>query len=555
MTIRGVMTDSRHGTTLRSGFLRSAADFASNAALVLDDRVFTYAELDQKARTWAHAILDGLTATGGLNRPPRRVGVFASRGHVAYTGMLAALFSGGVSVPLSHTFPVERTRAMIRMADLDVLLVDRKAAEQLPDVLDGATDRTGVAGPKLIILPDDRVPRRFKPAGRVIGRSTLAGFSPLDELPPIMPNETACLLFTSGSAGRPKGVRITHTNVRHLIDIMSRRYGISPEDRFSQTLDPMSGLSILSLFVAWERGACVCEMPLRDLLAPASFLAKHHVTVMFSVPAIPALMLQKGTLKADVFPTLRRSLFCGEPLPRALAEAWQAAAPNSAVENLYGATELTLACFSHRWDPQTSPAASVNGMVSIGRPHPGVGAVVVDEQLHLVPPGEAGELCVCGPLTAPGYWRDPQKTAERFVWIDVPSQGTGRFFCTGDRVRYLPSGEYVYLGRQDHQVKIRGDRVELGDVELALHCSDNVLSAVALGWPMVDGVAEGIVAFVSGVEVDCEQLQAAVRRQLPEHMVPQTIIHLEQMPLNASGKIDRPALVRSLADPAAILGR
>src|SRR5262249_53113877 len=159
------------------------------------------------------------------------------------------------------------------------------------------------------------------------------------------------------------------------------------------------------------------------------------------VPSIVALLRKKDLLKPNSLPSLRWSLFCGEPLPRTSAEAWQAAAPQSIVENLYGPTELTIACFVHRWDPERSPALCANDIVPIGRPFDGLGAVVVGEQLDAVAPQQPGELCVCGPQTAPGYWRDQAKTDERFVSLPKVDSSGLRFYRTGDRVARTASGE------------------------------------------------------------------------------------------------------------------
>jgi acyl-coenzyme A synthetase/AMP-(fatty) acid ligase len=259
-------------------------------------------------------------------------------------------------------------------------------------------------------------------------------------------------------------------------------------------------------------------------------------------------MRKKNTLKPGTLPSLRISLFCGEPLPAETAASWQAAAPDSIVENLYGPTELTIACLWYRWNSSTSPDQCVNGIVPIGRPFDGLGAAVVDDELQIVEEGSPGEFCVCGPQTTPGYWRDSSKTAERFV--DLPGQQfpAERFYRTGDRVRKLSSGDYVYLGRTDHQIKVMGFRVELGEVEACLLTEANTVEAVAIGWPVKHGSAEGIVAFVSGVGIDLEWTRSEARRRLPDYMVPNEIRVIDTMPLNANGKIDRNALISSLGE-------
>ncbi len=376
----------------------------------------------------------------------------------------------------------------------------------------------------------------------VLGKRELAGFLPLTQLPPVLSGEVAYLLFTSGSTGTPKGVPVTHANVLHFIDVMTARYAIQPEDRFSQTFDQTFDLSVFDLFVAWERGACVYVLQPLELIAPTRFVNRHGLTVWFSVPSVPALMRKKGFLKPGAFPTLRLSLFCGEPLPTASAEAWQEAAPNSVLENLYGPTELTIACLLHRWDAEASPALCVNGMVPIGRPYPGLGALVLDDKLQPVEGEEPGELCVSGPQTVPGYWQDEARTAERFITVPVSPSTALRAYRTGDRVARLKTGDYVYLGRVDHQIKVLGHRVELGEIEAALRRDPAVVEAIAVGWPMEEGTAQGIVAFVSGAGIEPARLLESARSTLPDYMAPREIRIMDTMPLNPNGKIDRNAL-------------
>ena len=505
--------------SLREGFLKQVALRPDAPALVVKDRILSYGELDEKARRWAGAILRHL---GG---PAARVGVFGSRSETSYTAALAALYSGAAFVPLNPRFPVDRTRAMISRAELDAIFVDKLASTHLGAVLDGLETIPP------IWLPDDESAAELACAPSLDGG-----------LPPLPPAHVAYLLFTSGTTGVPKGVPITHSNVRALINWAVDRYQIQPGDRFSQTFDQTFDLSVFDLFVAWEAGACVYAMSPVDLLAPSKFINKNELTVWFSVPSVPAQMRKRNLLGGNTLPTLRWSLFCGEPLPRATAEQWQAAAPNSIVENLYGPTELTIACTVHRWDPKTSPGLCVNDMVPIGVPYPGLTAVLVDDDLHRVSAGDAGELCVCGAQTSPGYWKDPARTAERFVRIPAGGSPDEIFYRTGDLAQQLPNGEYVCLGRTDHQIKVLGFRVELGEIEGVLLKGAGVVQAVALGWPLSEGTAKGIVAFVGGSGIDTAALQIACKASLADYMVPSKIIPVDDMPLNANGKVDRAVL-------------
>jgi amino acid adenylation domain-containing protein len=375
----------------------------------------------------------------------------------------------------------------------------------------------------------------------------------LAAFPPVVPDDVAYLLFTSGSTGRPKGVPVTHGNVLHFLDAAQARYGITSEDRLTQTFDQTFDLSVFDLFMAWSNGATLCAFSPVDLLAPIGFVNKLGITVWFSVPSVAAQMRKRKTLNPGSMPTLRWSLFCGEALPRESAKAWQLAAPNSIVENLYGPTELTIACFVHRWDSLSSPGMCVNELVPIGRPLPGLVALVFGDDGRPAPLGTAGELCVSGPQTTPGYWRDVDKTTEKYQHLDVAVNDSRRFYRTGDRVMKTENEEYVFFGRIDNQVKILGHRVELGEVEAALQRYPGVIEVAALPWPFIEGAAIGLVAFVTGTQIDPEGMKGAASQVLPAYSVPHTIHVRSSMPLNANGKIDRKALV-ALLDAGTPLG-
>ncbi len=493
-------------------------------ALRVGGRDLGYAELDDTARRWASRLVE---AVGGR---PGRVGVFAHRSEASYVGVLAALYAGAAFVPLNRKYPLQRTRTMVERADLDAVIVDDASLPQAPALL------AGLPRQPVVLAPGDARPDGLD--APTLTRADLAAAGPLDALAEPGPDEVAYLLFTSGSTGEPKGVPVTHGNVRAFLDVNHERYRLMPEDRLTQTFDQTFDLSVFDLFMAWESGAAVCSMEPIELLAPFGYLTRNQITVWFSVPSAAAALARRGALTPNRMPTLRWSLFCGEALPASVAQAWQRAAPGSVVENLYGPTELTIACAAHRWDPRTSPARCVRDTVPIGRLYPKLHALVVDERLTPAPDGQAGELCVAGPQTTPGYWRAPELTARRYFQRD------GRvYYRTGDLVR-REHGEFVFLGRNDQQVKIGGYRVELGEVEAALRrggCDE----AVCLLWPD----AGTITAVVAGAAAP-QALADAVAARLPGYMRPRSVRAIDAMPVNDNGKVDRNA-VRSWLDARA----
>lgn len=527
--------DCTAARSLVDGFLASAKRRPGNVALAIAEQSYTYAQLESRAWAIASAV-----RRHAANRP-RRVAVFGSRSIAAYAGTLGALMAGAAFIPLNPRFPLSRTSGMIRRALPQAIVVDRSAA---PLVVELAGN--GLPMPVLVAGSED--------AAAVLEEAGLPWVGADDPqppdlertVPPVLTDDLAYLLFTSGSTGEPKGVGVTHENVLHYLDVIASRYALSPDDRCSQTFDPTFDLSVHDMFVTWGAGAALHVLRPIDALAPVRFVNKHALTVWFSVPSVAALAARKGALLAGAMPTLRLSLFCGEPLPTKLAAAWQASAPNGPVDNLYGPTELTIACLAHRWPGTTEPDATDSATVPIGRPFPGLGALLVDDSLAPVPAGHPGELLVCGPQTSPGYWLDDDRTSERFVVIETSVGERKRFYRTGDRAIQVGTGEYVYLGRSDHQIKVLGFRVELGEIESALLDQQGVTQAVAIGWPVVDGSAQRIVAFVSGVGLDPAALKSALGARLPDYMTPEKVVVESELPLNANGKIDRHALVARL---------
>ena len=251
-------------------------------------------------------------------------------------------------------------------------------------------------------------------------------------------------------------------------------------------------------------------------------------------------MRRFGALKPSMYPGLRLSLFCGEALPVETARQWALAAPNSVIENIYGPTELTIACTVYRWDNAKSPNECEQGVVPIGQPLDGMQALIVDEQLREVEDGRDGELLMTGPQLSLGYWQDEEKTRQAFV--SVPGKD-GIYYRTGDRVRRPALNKpLVYLGRLDNQIKVLGHRVELGEVEAATRQVSGLEGVVALGWPTTERGADGIEVFLEADRFDTNALATRLKEKLPAYMLPRNILVLCRFPLNANGKYDRKAL-------------
>ncbi|MFJ4525664.1 amino acid adenylation domain-containing protein [Streptomyces sp. NPDC088810] len=499
--------------TLYAWFEASAARYGDHTALEVGTDHLTYREL----RDLAGRIAGSLVAAQGT--VPRTAGLAATRSVRSYAAYLALQRLGTAVVPLAPAAPRERNARIAAAAGLDVLL----------------TDDPSVRAGDVPSFPLDRV-------------SPAAGAAEPPRGDP-HPQDTAYVLFTSGSTGVPKGVPITHRNVCTYLAHVREQYAPQPGSRLSQTFDLTFDLSVFDMFAAWAGGATLVVPTQQDLFAPVRWAADRRLTHWFSVPSLVSYAKRMRSLRPGALPDLRWSLFCGEPLTLQQADAWATAAPGSTLANLYGPTELTISCAAYVQprDPAARPATA-NGTVPIGTVHPALEHLVVDESGR---PATTGELLVRGPQRFPGYL-DPADNTGRFASFDgdraVPvsaAEGPGEehWYRTGDRVTRA-EGNLVHLGRLDQQVKVRGYRVELGEVEAALRGQPGVHDAVAV---TVEGPGGDLVieAVCTGT-ASADDLVRALHAELPAYMVPRSVTRWDELPLNANGKIDRRAVTSRL---------
>lgn len=533
-------TKERVVSGLARGFLRSLGRFANRPALYVDQEFLTYEDLGRMANGIAAAILET-----DQDRNPL-IGILAHRSVTAYAGVLGTLLAGKGYVPLNPKLPLERLAKIFLQSRSRILLVGKEAVHLLDRLL------RRVPHPIMILYPaceQAGMPQVALAPHRLVVFETTAPDPPFIERTAPDDDTIVYLLFTSGSTGEPKGVPVRYGNLRSYVDYVCRRYDVNEQDRFSQMFDFSFDLSVHDMFICWERGACLYSIPDHAVMAPAKFIRDHQITMWFSVPSVVGVMLQLGMLKPGSLPSLRGSSFCGEPLPSRYARAWQDAAPNSFVENLYGPTETTIAISHYRWDPDNSRKACINGIVPIGWVFDRQCACLVGiNELRPEPnTKEGGELCLSGSQVTTGYWNDPDKTAKQFVRL--PDQGEALWYRTGDLVKQDSDGCMHYLGRIDQQVKIMGHRVELQEVDAALRDTAGIEQVASVAWPVQDGLAKGIVTFIAGTPGrDAEDLLRVCREHLPDYMVPKRVYWIEALPLNVHGKVDRRKLVHLLEE-------
>jgi amino acid adenylation domain-containing protein len=462
--------------TLYQWFSSSCDRYPDHVALEVDGLSLTYRELRDRSDAMAASIL----AAHGT--APSRIALSATRTLSTYVGYLAALRLGAVVTPLNPAHPQVRNQAICELARPDL-------------VLDGSE------------LP--------------------AGTAPL---PPYETgiDDVAYVLFTSGSTGRPKGVPITHANLAPYVAHNIERFEVGPGCRMSHTFDLTFDPSVFDLFVTWGGGATLVVPDRTELLEPVKYLAEREITHWFSVPSVVSVSAGLGNLPAGVENSLRHSIFIGEQLTFAQARAWHGVAPDAEITNVYGPTELTVACTEYTLpkDPADWPETS-NDTVPIGPVYDFLSYVVLDD----------GELCVRGSQRFAGYL-DPSDNAGRFL-PDGLALTDDHYYRTGDRVRQ-EDGNWVHLGRLDNQVKIRGYRIELGEIEAAVRGHDGVRDAIVIATDA--GGETELVGYFTGEPLTAVELVRWLRKRLPIHMVPRRFHHLPEIPLNVNGKADRKLL-------------
>lgn len=484
-------------------FETQAEESPEAIALVCEDEQLSYRELNARANQLAHYL-----RRLGV-RPEDRVALCLERSTDMVVAVLATLKAGGAYVPLDPAYPAERLAFTLQDAGAGVLLTQENLSALLPETK-----------ARVVCLDSER---EAIAAEDESNPTSVAG-----------PGNLAYVIYTSGSTGRPKGVQISHRALSNFLNSMRRQPGISSDDVLLSvtTLSfDIAGLEIYLPLIAGARVVLATREVAADGVQLAEALSISGATIMQATPATWHLLIESGWQGNQ-----RLRVFCGgETLSRELAA--QLLSRGAEVWNLYGPTETTI------WSTMCRVEDSA---VQIGRPIANTRVFILDDHLRMVPLGVAGELYIGGDGLARGYLNRPELSAEHFIPDPFSRLPGARLYKTGDLARYLPTGSIEVIGRIDHQVKLRGYRIEPGEIETVLREQEEVDDAVVAVWESAGGNRDLVAYVVVAVENQHDdllaQLKNALKNRLPSYMLPAHFVLLEQFPLTPNGKLDRGAL-------------
>jgi amino acid adenylation domain-containing protein len=502
---------------------RAAERAAEHPALRFGGSGMTYGELADRSDRLARLLVDE-----GVRRGDR-VGIYANKGFAAAVAMYGIMKAGAAYVPLDPSAPRGRLAFIARDCGIRHIVTEaakRDAVEAIVAEAPAVQCVVGAAathGGSVRALSWDDV------------ASAPPGFSACT-----MELDLAYILYTSGSTGVPKGVIHTHRSALSWANIAAQTYGFTPADRISNHAPLHFDLSTLDYFAAAVAGATTVIVPESHTKLPASLsqlMETERLTVLYVVPFALVQLLLHGALEKRELRSLRWVLFGGEPMPPKHLRALMATWPHARFCNVYGPTEVNGVTY-HVVPPLT---AEPDEPIPIGRPYGNVEAIIVDDEDRAVAPGEAGLLLIRSPTMMRGYWGRPDLNERAFCRREVFGHYHDLFHRTGDVVQERADGTLAFLGRKDRQIKARGHRVELDEVEAALLAHDAVETAAAFPLPNADGGHDIGAAVVLKPDrpATAPDLLRHAAAQLPPYALPSRLVIMTELPRTSTDKIDR----------------
>ncbi|ESZ12162.1 hypothetical protein X737_27550 [Mesorhizobium sp. L48C026A00] len=490
-----------------------AASYPDNIAVSCPLEALSYAVLEQRANRLARQLISKGVRLGDV------VGVLVERSCDLIVGFLAVLKAGAVYLPLDPQLPAQRLRFMVRDAGAIAVISRTELKEQTFGKADPAPNIGGLNGCAMVLFDQDH--------------TEIALHEVTPPQCPAGPSDLAYVIYTSGSTGQPKGVMIEHRSACNMAEDLRRTYQLGPDSRVLQFASCGFDASLFDFILALSSGGRLCLAPPSAPLPGAElveFMRRQRITAAGLTPTA------WNSLPSTDLPDLTVVKSGGEPLPPSLVDRWGG---KRRVFNSYGPTETTVYCIRTEVKPDGRKPP-------IGRPAINTKVYIIDRYGNPAPIGAIGELCIGGVGLARGYINHDELTRELFQPNPFDDEPQSRLYRTGDRARYRSDGTIEFLGRKDGQIKIRGVRVELAEIEQCLMEHENVKACCVTLTDRLDENAS-LTAYVVRARdnsEDTDELQSFLRAALPGYMVPSQFVFLPQLPTNRSGKIDRRALPR-----------
>jgi len=519
-------------------FVEAAAATRPNDIAVIDGgRSITYERLEASANQLARLIMEL-----GVQRGDR-VGLYLEKSIESIVGIYGILKAGAAYVPLDPQAPPARLAYIAQNCGIHCLLSGTEKASRWVDLLSN-----GAPIESIVVLNAESLESDAPGGIRVLTASDLATH---DDSPPSRPTialDLAYILYTSGSTGQPKGVKLTHQNGIAFVDWAVDTFGVRPEDRLSSHAPLHFDLSVFDLFAAARVGATVVLVPRSVSVLPveiARFIEEKRISVWYSVPSVLTMLATRGALTKGSLSTLKTILFAGEVFPTKYLRRLMQLLPHVRFANLYGPTETNVCTF---YEVPQLPEDMVEP-IPIGKPIAGVDAFAVTDEGRIARRGEVGELYVRGPTVMQGYWGDPERSGQTLFPNPFGGELSDNTYRTGDMVLEQEDGAFKFLGRRDAQIKSRGYRIELGEIETALYAHPGVVECAVTAVPD-ELVTNRIKAFVVVREgVTESDLVRFCADRIPRYMIPETLELRPNLPKTSTGKVDRQALAGVGAGP------
>lgn len=470
----------------------------------------TYQEYRSKSLAIAHKIVE--INKGEMKKP---VVVYLEKGKEVLVSFMGVAYSGCFYSPIDTEMPLSRVDKILEVLKPEIVITTNKLKTNF--------EKFNFYGSYIIYEET------------ICSEEDETAVKPYTEK--IIDTDLLYVLFTSGSTGVPKGVSICHRSVIDYIDWVTEAFNITQKDTFGNQAPFYFDNSILDIYSCMKTGATLNIIPKKLFFQPVPLLEYIKYNKINTIFWVPSALIVVSKLKAfrnvDLSDTLKRVLFCGEVMPNKQLNIWRKFLPNVTYANLYGPTEITDACTYYIVDREFLD----DEPLPIGIPMSNTDILVLNDEDKLVTDDEVGELCVRGTSLAMGYYNNLEKTRSAFVQNPLNKAVPEIIYRTGDLVRYNEYGEIIYISRKDFQIKHLGHRIELGEVETAI----SSLEEVTLNCCLYDEKNQRIVLFVDA-QVDRDYIKERLKKLVPEYMIPGKVICLENMPINANGKIDRTKL-------------